>query len=607
MSRAAARLAGVLALASACAAAAADPNKVLRVAQGDIDTLDPHQWTDYFSGWVGVAIFEGLYEWDYLARPVRLAPNTAAALPKITDDGLTWTIAVRPGIYFTDDPAFGGKRRELIADDYVYSFKRRLDPNLRPGGQVPLADALVGARAAVDAARKPGGRFDYDKPIEGLRALDRYTLQLRLNQPSYPIVQQYLTDTLAVAREVVEAAGRDIDTRAVGTGPYRLKEWKRGTRVVLQANPDYRRLEFPESDDPARAALTRSMKGKRLPQIGVVEVSLIPEMQSRLLAFEQGQLDYIELTGDIANRLLANGKLKAEYAAKGIRHYPLPETYARYTYFNLDDPVVGGFGNDHVSLRRAIALSFNAEELVRVAYAGQAITLAQISPPTVTTFDASLPAKTTYDPALARALLDRAGYDKRDRENYRLTPEGAPLTITILTRPGTLWREWETLWKKNLEAVGIRAQFRELPAQDQFKEMAAGQFQMAIRGYGGTPLGYRNLGQLQGTETTYVNPSRFRLIEYDQLYERMLREPDVRKQTALSRRMSELAQIYVPLIPNVVEVDNDFVQPWVVGFEPNDFTSYWKYLDIDLARRHGEKVHETGPATPRDAAGPGQQ
>ena len=86
-----------------------------------------------------------------------------------------------------------------------------------------------------------------------------------------------------------------------------------------------------------------------------------------------------------------------------------------------------------------------------------------------------------YDPAMSQALLDRAGYNKRDAENYRLTPEGAPLSLTILTRPGALWREWETLWKKNLAAVGLRVEFRELPAQDQFKEMEAGHFQMLIR------------------------------------------------------------------------------------------------------------------------------
>src|SRR5581483_3452035 len=321
------RFAAITAFVFACSAHAADPNKILRLAQGDIATLDPHQWIDYFSGWVGAAIFEGLYEWDYLARPVRLAPNTAEALPQISDDGRTWTMRVKPGIYFTDDPAFNGKPRELTAQDFVYSFKRRLDPNLPPGGQGALMDALVSARAAFDAAHKPGEKFDYDAALEGVRALDRYTIQFRLVQPNYPVMEQYLTDTYAVAREVVDAAGRDIDTRPVGTGPYRLKAWKRGASIVLEANPNYRELRFPESSNPADAALVREMHGKRLPQIGVVRISIIEEMQSRLLDFERGGLDYVEIAGESANRLLQKGKLKPEYGAAGIRHYILPSSY----------------------------------------------------------------------------------------------------------------------------------------------------------------------------------------------------------------------------------------------------------------------------------------
>jgi ABC-type transport system substrate-binding protein len=573
----------LVALTAACVASAADSTKVLRVAQGDIDTLDPEQWPDYFSDWVGAAIFEAPYEWDYLATPARLAPNTAAALPTISDDGKTWTIALKRGIEFTDDPAFRGKPRELIADDYVYAFKRLLDPNLRRGGSPLLADALVGARALVDAARKPGAKLDYDAPFEGVRALDRYTLQLRLVAPNYPVIQQNLTQAYAVAREVVEAAGRDIGSHPVGTGPYRLKEWKRGERIVLEANPRYRAIAFPKSDDPSHAALVKSMEGKRLPQIRIVEISIIEEMQARLLEFEQGHLDYIELQGEMANRLLEGGKLKHEYAAMGILRYALPQTYVRYTYFNLKDPVVGGSSKEHVSLRRAIALAFDADELVRVAYAGQAVALAQLVPPRATTHDPTLPHGMRHDPALARALLDRAGYDKRDAENFRVAPDGSRLTLTIVTRPGALWREWETLWKKNLDAVGLRVQFRELPAQEQFKEMQATHFQMSIAGWGGSPLGYVTLAQLESTQTPRVNPSRFAMDEYDRFYQQMLREPDVQKQVAASRRMSEIAQAYAPLNPHVAEVDNSFVQPWLQGFEPNDFTSYFKYLDIDVA------------------------
>ena len=124
----------LLVLASACAAVAADPNKVLRVASPDVDTLDPQQATTIPAQRVIQAIYEGLYNWDYLNTPAGLMPVTATAPPEISDGGETWRINLRPGIHFTDDPAFHGKARELIADDYIYSMKRRLDPNLSRGG-----------------------------------------------------------------------------------------------------------------------------------------------------------------------------------------------------------------------------------------------------------------------------------------------------------------------------------------------------------------------------------------------------------------------------------------------------------------------------------------
>ena len=164
------------------ASATADPHKVLRIASPNIETLDPQRYNDDPSYQVQFAIFEGLYEWNHL-DPSRLSPNTATAMPIVTDNGRTWTLHVKHGIYFTPDAAFKGKRRELVAEDYVYTFKRVLDPALRGGAPV-TADLIVGARPVVDAARKPGGKFDYDRPIRGLRSLDKYTLALELEAPT---------------------------------------------------------------------------------------------------------------------------------------------------------------------------------------------------------------------------------------------------------------------------------------------------------------------------------------------------------------------------------------------------------------------------------------
>ncbi|HEV2039401.1 MAG TPA: ABC transporter substrate-binding protein, partial [Casimicrobiaceae bacterium] len=503
-------IAFAFAFAFACAAGAADPNKILRVAANDIDTLDPHQYNDNPSFEVLISIFEPLYEWAYLESPPKLAPLTAAAPIEIGDGGKRWTMRVKPGILFTDDPAFKGKPRELVAEDYVYSYKRWLDPNGRRGGAPIITDLIVGARAVVDAARA-SGKFDYDRPIEGLRALDRYTLELRLMDVDYANVQDMIGFVGAAAREVVEAAGADIRSRAVGTGPFRLREWKRGSRIILDANPGYRQARFPASDDPARAALVKSMHGKTVPAVGVVEVNIIDEELTRLLQFEQGGIDYLALRGEIASRLLVNGKLKPEYVARGVTRHVHPEPYLFSFNFNIADPVIGGMSNDRVALRRAIGLAFDLDTLVKVVYGGQALPANQIVPPGVAGHDPTIATKPQYDPVAARTLLDRFGYANKDAEGFRTGPDGKPLTITVTLRSGALSREIQTLWKKNMDAIGLRMDFHVTPFQDAIKEMQQGQFQIIFRGFGGSPSGYPELLQLYSKQPRRINAGLFNL------------------------------------------------------------------------------------------------
>jgi len=572
-----------LLVAVTLAAHAADPAKVLRIASPDIETLDPHAYTDDPSFQVIQAIFEPAFEWDYLASPPKLTPVTAAVPVEITDGGKVWTIRLTQGIQFTDDPAFKGKPRELTADDYVYSYKRWLDPNGRRGGSPILTDLIIGARPVIDAARA-AGKFDFDRPIEGLRALGRYTFQIRLNEPNYPNVRDLLGFVGASAREVVEAAGPDIRTRPVGTGPFRLREWKRGSRIMLEANPRYRPVHFPESSKPAHAPLVRSMQGKILPQIGVIEINMIDEDLTRLLQFERGGLDFVLLRGEVATRLLDNGKLKPEYAARGVTRIAFPEPFGFYLYFNVADADIGGMGNARIALRRAIALAFDAEELTRIVYAGQAIPANQIVPPGVGGHDSTLPTKSLYDPPTAKALLDRFGY-KRGGDGYRNAPDGAPLTLTLSQRSGAVSREIETLWKKNMDAIGLLTAFRQAPFQDIIKELEKGKFQLYYGGFGGSPSGYAELVQLSGKQPQRVNVSQFKLAEYDRSLDQFLRTGDDEEQAGAARTMSEIARTYMPQLPAVYRLDNNFVQPWVRGFAPPVFSSYWKYLDIDLDLR----------------------
>ncbi|HKQ31126.1 MAG TPA: ABC transporter substrate-binding protein, partial [Burkholderiales bacterium] len=210
----------VLLSVQSLAFATADMGKTLHTSFEAAETgFDPAQVSDHYSLEVINSIFETLLTYDYLARPIKLVPNTAAALPEIRDNGRTYVFKLKPGIYFATDPAFGGRRRELTAADYVYSLQRLVDP----GGKAPwdfmLKGKVIGLDAKIAAAQQ-SGKFDYDKPIAGLRALDRYTLEIRLQRPDYNLPYILAAPaTGALAREVVERYGADIDAHPVGTGP----------------------------------------------------------------------------------------------------------------------------------------------------------------------------------------------------------------------------------------------------------------------------------------------------------------------------------------------------------------------------------------------------
>ena len=284
---------GTAAAGAHAAATWADPAKVLHIAFPVAETgFDPAAAQDYYSANVMRMVFDSLYVPDYLARPYRPSANTAEGMPEISADGRVWKIHVKKGVYFADDPAFKGRKRELTAQDYVYSWKRVVDPKVRSPNAYYLTGKLVGLDDAVAKASKTG-KFDYDAEIAGLRATDRYTLQLTLTETDYTLMD-FLQQTAlaAVAREVVDAYG-DASTwvmeHPVGTGPYRLKTWRRGQKMVLEANPGYREEYFPAAPDNADAstkALAAARRGKRLAHIGLVDSYVSEEANPWRLAFD---------------------------------------------------------------------------------------------------------------------------------------------------------------------------------------------------------------------------------------------------------------------------------------------------------------------------------
>jgi len=339
--------------------------------------FDPQALSDEYSDAICLAIFDPLYRYDYFARPVALAPNTADGPPDITDGGRTYTIKVKRGIHFADDPAFNGKPRELTAQDYVYSIKRVFDPKVRSYWLYLFEGTLVGLDEALARARKRG-TYDYDEKIEGLQALDRYTLRIRFKEPDYAFKWWLTTSSFAaVAREVVEKyqdASHRVMENPVGTGAYRLKAWTRGQRILLEANPGYRDETYPPPEpDAADRAIAQGLTGRKLPLVGNVDIAIIEEAQPRMLAFDRGQLDHVGVPASLAPTVLDDAKLKPALAKRGIVLHRQPEPSLSFFFFNMDDPVVGGYEPAKIALRRAVALGYDRAAEIEQLAKGQAV------------------------------------------------------------------------------------------------------------------------------------------------------------------------------------------------------------------------------------------
>ena len=573
-----------------------DPKKVLRVSFPIAETgFDPQAAGDAYSNYVNRAIFDPLYKYDYLARPYKLVPNTAAALPDISPDGLTWTIHVKPGIYFADDPVFKGKRRELTAYDYVYSIKRILDPQMRSNALNTVQGRFVGGDDAI-ARAKETGKFDYDTPIEGLHAIDRFTLRFKLNFPDYELLANLTTSFLAaVAREAVEAYGDASGwamANPVGTGPYRLKDWRRGQRIVLESNPGFRDERYPKATHAADRALAAKLEGRKLPLIGQVEISIIEESNPRLLAFQKGSLDFVAVPVDLVPKVLEPGNtLRPEFASHGIKLYRDVQPAISYLYFNMEDPVIGGYAPEKIALRRAISMAYNIDDDIRVLRQGQGAIATQLIPPGMSGYDATLDVRTKYDVAAARALLDKFGYKDRDGDGFREAPDGKPLTISMASPPSTQDRQGDELWQRSMNAIGVRVEFLKQKWPDLLKMARLGQLQAwRLGNINTTPEGFGFHGLLYSKNAGFSNLARFDLAEYDRVYEKARSLPDSPERTRELRRMSELISAYAPWVMLAFRVENVLVQPWVLGYKNNPTYQYpFPYLDLDIARRDSAK------------------
>jgi ABC-type transport system substrate-binding protein len=563
--------------------------KTLRVAFSFAETgFDPLQVSDTSSLTACAHIFEPLLTYDYLARPAKLVPLTAAALPEASADYRRWVFTVKAGIFFADDPVFKGRPRELTAADVVYTIKRFFDPRLHSDNlylfEAERFHGMAELRGKAIAGKKA---LDYDTDVEGLRALDRYRLELRLAAPSprLPYLFTY-AQTGAVARDVVEAYGSELMEHPVGTGPFKLTQWRRGSSIVLVRNPGYRDHVFdataPAGDAQAQAT-AEALRGKRLPLLDRIEISVIDEAQPRWLAFNGGALDVLALPPEFASLAMPGGELAPYLARRGVRARRELDAALTQTFFNFADRTVGGYTPERVALRRAVALAIDSGAEIRLVLHDQAIPAQSLIPPHCYGHDPALKSELS-EASLARAnaLLDLYGYARTSAGGPRRMPDGSALLLRLAATPDQRSRRRNELWQKRLAAVGLRVEFETAPFGELIKRSVAGQLMMwGFSWSAGAPDGDFFLGMAYGPNANQSNDARFALPAYDRLYERQRVLPDGPERLALMREAERLMLAYMPYIARNFPFVTDLVQPRVRGYIRHPFVNdTWRYTDV---------------------------
>jgi peptide/nickel transport system substrate-binding protein/oligopeptide transport system substrate-binding protein len=482
----------------------------------DPQTLDPARVGDIYGLTVTQQVFDGLVQFDATLMVV----PALAEFWKASRDGLTWTFTLRKGVHFHHG-------RELTADDVVYSFTRILDPATRSGA-ADLFLNIVGAREFRE------GRAEV---VRGLRALDRFTVQVTLTETTVPFVSLLgIGHAKIVPRDVVTKEGPAFGTRPVGTGPFRFVRWDREKDIVLAANEGY-------FGGPSRLArvVFRIFPGHRWDEA-------FQEFQKRNLEDTvPPSRGYRDVIHDPRWAYVKRPMISIRFYGLNTRIKPL----------------------DDRRVRLALTHAVDAAALIREVHQGRDTVARGILPPGTLGYNPALH-RHEFSPERARQLLAQAGYPGG---------RGLPsITITSSVNSEPFLREHDFI-RRALAAVGVKVEFAYLTDWPAFSAaLAERRLQSFMYAwYADVPDPDNFLSKLFHSKSprnlfAYENPA------VDVLLTRARNETDVQRRIDAYRRAEEQILDDAPLIPILHHTYERLFQPYVRGIEVNGLGD--PYLDL---------------------------
>lgn len=565
----------VLALASGCTKHARESEPVIHVAlDEEAKSLDPANTYDAISLAILPSVVESLYQYDFYAPDTKVVPLLADGMPVTSNGGKRVTVKIRPGIRYAKDEAFGSAgTRELVANDFIYAVKRLAHPGVQSQGRWVFDGKLVGftdfvKKLETTPREKLAAEFD-SGTIPGLRALDPHTLQFDFEKP-YPQFSYVLTMSFVapVPPEAIAKYGDEhgqMNDHMVGTGPFRLQEWKRGYSVRLVKNPDFRHEEYP---------LGTELAGKTMPAVEAVEFSVQREEQPRWLAFMKGDIDFVRIPKDNYALAIKNGELAPELKAKGIRLEKVRPTEMYYFTLNVKEP---GLSNKKV--RQALNAAVDRKKWIELFTNDRGTEMSVAVPPGLADGPTGIPLNYRYDLERAKKLLAEAGYPGG---------KGLPAFTVDYFGTDTATRQLSEFIANSLAAIGVNAT-TVLNTNPAWTEKAkTGKTQISQMSWG---LDYPDVENVYQLLSVTSAPPGFNLGFYDNprvnaAYAKLATMPIGSARAGLAREIETIVQDECPWIFGYYLGEHKLSQAWIQNFHSNPLVfSPYKYFGVGTAQK----------------------
>lgn len=545
-------------------------------------SLDPVRGSTTYDNQACSLVYETLLQYKYLKRPLELEPLLCESLPKESKDRMTYTFKLREDVYFHDDPCFeGGKGRQMTAEDVIYSWKRLADKDIGTKNWWLVESTILGFDEWRDA-QNVAEAFDYDAPCEGLVALDRFTLQVKLTEP----IQRFMNvlamfQTSVVAREAVEEYGERISRHPVGTGPFTMAEedWKTSSSLDFERFENYHPDFYPGEHDPEDEEFGLHLAaGQRLPIADHISIKCYVQDQPMWLEFRIGLLDYAQIPAEnyIDSVRKRTGMLKKKYADEGIRYVKVPLLDFIFRGFNMEDELLGGYDDKSKKLRQAISLALNLEEFNDTFYNSQNVVYDGMIPPGLSGHPEGHHCDASYtgpDLERARELLAEAGYPNG---------EGLP-KIDYYTSMAANSQEQTEMMQRQLGKVGIELNSILLEFPQLIEAINKKKAPLFSFAWGSDyPDGENNLALFYGpNKSPGSNHYNYQNDAFDRLYEQIRSMPPSDERTAIYEEMRDMVLEDAAFVGGMARTRNYLISPWLKNYKPTeDFWNWPKYLDV---------------------------